>query len=462
MEKLKELRSKKEKKLAEMQALVDAATDGILSDEAQAKFDSLKAETETINKNIANIEQILASQAEQQRDIPAPPAAVAGQPVTKSTGIHVPAEAKKWSGGLKAFKGSDGPENAYKAGMWFSAAFGNEKAKQWCANHGIEIQAVHQGGVNTTGGYLVPEILSTAIIELVKEYGTFRANANIVPMTSDTIIIPRRTGGLTGYFVNEGGTITESTAAWDNVKLIAKDYAVITRISNQLASDAIISVMDKLTTEIARSFAQAEDECGWVGDGTGSTYGGMVGLQQKFYDVKLAGTASGSVTTTKSLVRYGTGYDAGNMALSDLVKVMGLLPKYARLNAKWFTNPYTYWTGMVNKMSAAGGVTMTELIGGVGTPRFMGYPVVLCESIPASTAANQIVVYFGDLSLSSSMGDRQQMAIASSDSASVGGQSVFERNQIALRGVERFDINNHDIGTATTAGPIVGLIAHTA
>jgi HK97 family phage major capsid protein len=346
--------------------------------------------------------------------------------------------------------------------MWFSAIFGNDKAKQWCRDHGVEIMTVHQGGVNTTGGYLVPEILSTAIIELVKEYGTFRANANNVPMTSDTIIIPRRSGGLTGYFVNEGGAITESTGSWDNVKLIAKDYAVITRISNQLASDAIISVMDRLTIEIARTMAQGEDECGWIGDGTGASYGGIVGLQQKFYDVKLAGTAAGSVTASKSLVRYGTGYDASNAALADFVKVMALLPKYARLTAKWYMNPYVWWTGFVNKMSAAGGVTMTELANGIRTPQCMGYPVVLCESIDASTAANKIVAYFGDLAMSSSIGDRQQMSISSSDSASVGGQSVFERNQIALRGVERFDIANHDIGTATTAGPIVGLIAHTA
>jgi HK97 family phage major capsid protein len=462
MDKLKELRIKKESKIAEMDALIKAAPDGILSDEAQKTFDAAKAEVSTINKNIANIEQVLEQQTAQQKDVTAPPASIVAQPGTKSTSIHVPAEARKWSGGLTAFKGQNGAENAFTAGMWFSAVFGNDKAKQWCRDHGVEIMTVHQGGVNTTGGYLVPEILSTAIIELVKEYGTFRANANNVPMTSDTIIIPRRSGGLTGYFVNEGGSITESTGSWDNVKLVAKDYAVITRISNQLASDAIISVMDRLTIEIARTFAQGEDECGWVGDGTGASYGGIVGLQQKFYDVKLGGTASGSVTATKSLIRYGTGYDAANMTLGNLVSVMGLLPKYARMNAKWYTNPYTYWTGMVNKMSAAGGVTMTELANGVTNPKFMGYPVVLCESIPATTAANQIAVYFGDLSLSSSIGDRSQMSISSSDSASVGGQSVFERNQIALRGVERFDIANHDIGTSTTAGPIVGLIAHTA
>jgi len=45
-----------------------------------------------------------------------------------------------------------------------------------------------------------------------------------------------------------------------------------------------------------------------------------------------------------------------------------------------------------------------------------------------------------------------------SEHATVGGVSVFETDQYAVRTTERFDIVAHDLGTATVAGPVVGLI----
>jgi len=120
-----------------------------------------------------------------------------------------------------------------------------------------------------------------------------------------------------------------------------------------------------------------------------------------------------------------------------------------------------YFNCMLPLLAGAGGVTMAEYGNGPAGYRFLGYPVILNEVMASTAAANVMWLLFGDLSLAATFGDRQQMAIASSDSASIGGYSVFERNEIALRGTERFDINVHDVGTkATSAGPIVGLIAH--
>ena len=80
----------------------------------------------------------------------------------------------------------------------------------------------------------------------------------------------------------------------------------------------------------------------------------------------------------------------------------------------------------------------------------------------AQANINQICVLFGDLTKAASFGDRRQMSLAMSNSAYIGSTSMFETDQMAVRGIERFDINVHDVGSATVAGPIVGLIAHTA
>ena len=63
------------------------------------------------------------------------------------------------------------------------------------------------------------------------------------------------------------------------------------------------------------------------------------------------------------------------------------------------------------------------------------------------------IAYFGDLSLACSMGDRRQTTITTSDSAF----DVFEQDEIAIRGTERFDIQCHDVGDASNVGAVVSL-----
>ena len=68
----------------------------------------------------------------------------------------------------------------------------------------------------------------------------------------------------------------------------------------------------------------------------------------------------------------------------------------------------------------------------------------------------------GDLKLASKLGDRRQVSIAMSNAAYVGSTSMFETDQVAIRGTERFAINAHDVGSSSAAGPVVGLLAHTS
>jgi HK97 family phage major capsid protein len=65
------------------------------------------------------------------------------------------------------------PQDAYDTGRWFQAAFcGDDDALRYCKSRGI--QAALSTGDNTKGGFLVPEPLSNAIIELREQFGVFR------------------------------------------------------------------------------------------------------------------------------------------------------------------------------------------------------------------------------------------------------------------------------------------------
>ena len=49
------------------------------------------------------------------------------------------------------------------------------------------------------------------------------------------------------------------------------------------------------------------------------------------------------------------------------------------------------------------------------------------------------------------MGSRRGVSIQ------VDGSRYFELDQLAIRGTERFDINYHERGTASVAGPVIML-----
>ena len=148
------------------------------------------------------------------------------------------------------------------------------------------------------------------------------------------------------------------------------------------------------------------------------------------------------------------------IVLADFHSVLGKLPQYADTeNATWVCHK-TFYAEVMQKLElAAGGVSAMEMQTGDRRPRplFLGYPVTFSQVWPSTTAASQVSCALGDFTLGALFGDRQMTSIAFSEHASVGGQSVWERNQIGVRGTERFDINVHGCGTASVVGPIVGL-----
>jgi hypothetical protein len=160
----------------------------------------------------------------------------------------------------RAFSGPDGEAKSHRFGMWALACLGkSEKAAQWCADAGL----ITKTGVtfnNSLGGFLVPDPLERDLIDLREQYGVFRRNAHLRTMTSDTLKIPRRQGGLTAAFVGEAQPGTSSTKEWGQVQLVARKIRALTRISSELNED---------TRRIALSLGNADasmclGSCTWI------------------------------------------------------------------------------------------------------------------------------------------------------------------------------------------------------
>lgn len=372
-----------------------------------------------------------------------------------------PLNIKTW-GRVKNFSGAterEKAEKAYSFGQWFMGINGSRKAREFCESRGIMFvkesggieTKVHQEGTNTTGGYLVPDQFMNDMIDLRLEYGVFRRNANVVPMTSDTASRPRRVSGLTPYFVGESAAGTQSTLGWDRVSLTAKKLMVLTKTSNELNEDAAVSIGDKVAGEIAYAFANKEDACGFIGTGNAATYGGIVGLTAGLTNINGVDEGGGLIETATSVA-------FSSVVLGDFHRLVSILPTYARRSPKFYCSPLVNDQVLQRLAYASGGVTAMEVVNGVPRPTFMGYPVEFVEVMSVAATAGEVFCLFGDLSQAADFGDRRSTAIATSDSA----LNAFEQDEIVVRGTERFDINCHDLGSATVAGPIVGLVMYTA
>jgi HK97 family phage major capsid protein len=333
-------------------------------------------------------------------------------------------------------------DQAYTAGMWFKATLmDNAEAKDWCKSRGIPIHKAQGEGVDSAGGFLVPEELMANIIVLREQFGVFRQECQVVPMGSDTLNWPRRTGGLTAFFSGENTAVTESQASWDNVNLTAKKAAVLTRMSTEIEQDAVVAIADWLVGEMAYAFASKEDDCGFNGDGT-STYGGMRGTTVIGVDSShTAGKFQTSSATLSSLV------------LKDITSTMGLLPQYALPGAKFYMSQQMFYTVVANLLANASGNRLDILSQGI-EKRLLGFPVVIAQKLPlVAPGSGKVQFHFGDLTKAAMMGERRGVTIKRSD------HRYFENDQIGLLGTERFDVVVHDMGDTSVAGPLVSAVS---
>jgi HK97 family phage major capsid protein len=356
--------------------------------------------------------------------------------------IVIPSRCKNWTK-LRAFKGDGAEERAYSVGRWLMAAFGGDyQSQKWCESHGVSLlddrgRPVNAMGISNPvkGGFLVPDELLSTLIDLREQFGIARQYSRVVPMTTDTLDIPRRDDGLTVYFVGENAPITESEPSLGSVKLTAKKLAALTRISSELDEDAIISIADMVAEEMAYALAEREDQCLFNGAG-GSLHGGITGLENALL--------AGSVVTATGETSFGA------ITVGRFETVAGRLPQFSGQQPAWFISKPAYFATMGRLAMAAGGNNTIDF--GKGPElSYLGYPVVFVNVMPKATASAKIFAYFGDLSQATTMGVRRDVTMAFST------DRYFENDQLAWRVTERFDLVVHEVGTATEPGAVIAL-----
>lgn len=303
--------------------------------------------------------------------------------------------------------------------------------------------------VNSTGGALVPEIFNATLIRLQEMYGQFRAGARVVPMAGERVMWPMLDGHVTVYYPGEGGTITASNPTFKNVQLIAKKACALTVLSSEIDEDSAVALGEIVMTDFARGFAKAEDEAGFLGDGS-STYWGFTGVAGALRAV------DATIGNIKSLV-VASGNAYSEIILGDFDEVVGTYPVYSDDGTvRWRMSKYFYWT-VVRPLIMAYSSNIPTIgspadVAAGQMPTFLGYPVEMIHVMPKTEANSQVCATLANLGMGCYIGDRRGFEVVRSREA------YFTTDQIGIRATRRHAINAFGVGDTTDSGPIMGLI----
>lgn len=124
-------------------------------------------------------------------------------------------------------------------------------------------------GTATAGGHLVPTPLAASVIDLARnEMRVAQAGATIVPMTAQTLKVPRLTGEGTPAWRNENSPITAADMSFDSVTFTARSLNRLVTLSVELFEDSDPSAEGIIANSFAQQIALEMDRAALRGSGT--------------------------------------------------------------------------------------------------------------------------------------------------------------------------------------------------
>lgn len=292
----------------------------------------------------------------------------------------------------------------------------NAKFKKFLS--GVMQKAYNLEGTNAQGGYLVPVEFMAQVSTLLKDYGLFRKYATVINLNSKTMTMPRLLSQASASFVNENSTKSVSNNTFDQVTFTRHDCAFISPVSRQLLQDSGIDIVALFAELAANEFARTEDVAGFAGTGS-----------------PITGITSASGTNAVNL----SGTLADTLTYSKLLEMITGIPSVALPGSAWYMHRSVF--DNILAIEDGSDRLIFSSIPDMSNPTLLGYPVRLTDAMSADTVVTEGTPYiaFGNLK-NAYMAVREDMRIDVADQATIGSDSLFEKNLLAFRFEESFDI----------------------
>ena len=306
-----------------------------------------------------------------------------------------------------------------------------------------------------SGGFLIPEILRSQLMELAIEEAIVRSRATVIPMNTlrvpvptvdDTSHVSSIFGGVQFFWAEESAALPESQASFGRVVLDAKKLTGFFKVPNELLADAP-AFSAWFDNRIPVGLAYFEDIAFMTETGAGTPEGF---INSPAY---IAVGPNAGARTTANKIQY-----------PDVVAMWQQLLPQSQKNAVWICSHDTFAQIASLQLSTAnaspgiwfGGYASNDA---TNTPplQLFGRPIYFTEKVPKLGTLGDISLV--DLSYYL-VGDRQAMSVQSSE------HFAFQNDQTAFRIIERVDgrpwlqtpLTPHNNSTATLSA-YVGLHA---
>ena len=286
-------------------------------------------------------------------------------------------------------------------------------------------------GTGSAGGFVVPQEWAAEVFRVVEDFGIVPKLATKFPMVGQTLNVPRLSASVSVYWPGEGSVGTSAQPTFEQVVLTANTLVGLTPMTNELLADANVSVINLLTTLFAEAIAGELDNQGLAG--TGSPFTGI--MSDTGVTVVQPGNGGGFSTFTGCSTPDNLRLLISNVkpwSLQGAVFVMHrsvwaiIQSAKASSSGNYFLSTFN---PVLNGNTQADG-TQSFPLGVAGT--LWGYPVLLSDKMPTSTAVSTKYVIFGNLS-HLFMGMREELAVAISQEATIDSVNLFAANMSAVR-----------------------------
>lgn len=244
---------------------------------------------------------------------------------------------------------------------------------------------------DTAGGFLAPEAFISELLKNAVFYSPIRSLARVTQINSGAVILPKRTGTLTGGWVGETSARPESQPAYGQNRYETRELAVYCDISNQMLEDSAINIASELAMDFAEQFGYLEGKAFLQGAGPLQPEGILT-------NGAIASTVSGH---------------ASQVTADGLIKLYhDLLPAY-RANAVWVMNSATL--AVVRQLKTADASAQylfwpSQQLGGTPGGSILGRPIVEAPDLD-DVAAGKFPILFGDFLQAYRIFDRVSLSV---------------------------------------------------
>lgn len=124
------------------------------------------------------------------------------------------------------------------------------------------------------GGYTVPTEYSNQLLDLVRAQTVVMNDLDVRQMSSDVLLIPKKTSGTTTYWVGEIVALTGSTPGFTQLTLSAKKITSLAYASSEVLEDNNVDAANDLMNDMSSQLALDIDKaCYWGSCSTANNTG---------------------------------------------------------------------------------------------------------------------------------------------------------------------------------------------